>query len=229
MRWQAQACVGRHRYERGRGLPPGSPVPRSAGGQDLKKKTVTSRQLQAIKTKRRLFQSAVKLMDDYGYDNVTIEDISSKAGVSVGTFYHYYSAKSDVIVEIYAQIDDYFKTDVEPLLTHADAFDNIRVFLRHYAAFNAERGYGHIRLLFETHSRLFVDKSRHMYVLFRRIVEEGQSAGQITHRHSAEYIADYMLVLVRGVLYTWILNEGSYNIEACLLDYLDTLAPAFRA
>lgn len=34
-----------------------------------------------------------------GYDNITIEEISKKAGGSVGAFYHYFRSKNDIFLK----------------------------------------------------------------------------------------------------------------------------------
>jgi AcrR family transcriptional regulator len=185
--------------------------------------------LQAIKTKKRLFRSAVTLMDDFGYDNVTIEDISQKAGVSVGAFYHYYKSKTDILLELYVHIDDYFEMIVEPLVNGDDVFENIRVFLTHYADYNAEKGHSHVKLLFETHDRLFVDKSRYMYALFRRVIEQGKASGQLTQEYTVDEIEDSYFVFARGVIYDWILHESDYDLHSRMLKHIDLLEKSYRA
>jgi AcrR family transcriptional regulator len=188
---------------------------------------VTSRKIQALRTKKRLFDSAVVLMDDHGYDNVTIEDISNKAGVSVGAFYHYYNSKSDIIAELYVKIDEYFKAEVAPRLGD-DVSENIQTFLECYADYNSKQGYEHVRLLFETQTRLFVDKKRYMYVLFKQILERGRDAGQLTKRYSIEYIEDYLLVLARGVIFDWIIHEGIFDLKERTVSYVNMLELIFR-
>jgi AcrR family transcriptional regulator len=195
----------------------------------LKKKGVTDRKLQAKKTKRRIFHSALSLIDDHGYENVTIEDISVKAGVSVGAFYHYYNSKSDILVELYAEIDHYYEETVAPLLDSDDAFENIHLFMDHYAKYQIKRGLDHVQLLIGTQPTLFVDDSRYMYALFGDIIEQGQQNGVITKKSDAGQIRDYYFVLSRGVLLDWSLHDGSYDIRKRMTDYTDMLKPLFAA
>src|SRR5512146_3299116 len=51
-------------------------------------KSGNSRQEKAHETKNRIYTAAIELMDRKGFENVTVADISKKAGVSVGAFYH---------------------------------------------------------------------------------------------------------------------------------------------
>ena len=58
---------------------------------------MTSRQKQAMATKRKLFETAIELFAQKPYEQVTVQDICSAAGVSVGAYYHHFKSKSDII------------------------------------------------------------------------------------------------------------------------------------
>ena len=48
------------------------------------------------KTKRRIFNTAVKLFAEKGYDNTNIEEITAIAGVAKGSLYYHFSKKEDI-------------------------------------------------------------------------------------------------------------------------------------
>lgn len=48
------------------------------------------------KTKRRIFNSAIKLFSERGYDNSSVEDITAVAGVAKGSLYYHFSKKEDI-------------------------------------------------------------------------------------------------------------------------------------
>lgn len=48
------------------------------------------------KTKRRIFNTAVKIFSDKGYDNSSIEEITAVAGVAKGSLYYHFSKKEDI-------------------------------------------------------------------------------------------------------------------------------------
>jgi AcrR family transcriptional regulator len=60
-----------------------------------------SRKEKAILTKNKLFETAIGLIKENGYDSVTISQICEKAGVAKGTFYVHYKSKEDIIKESY--------------------------------------------------------------------------------------------------------------------------------
>lgn len=48
------------------------------------------------KTKRRIFNTAIKVFADKGYDNASIEEITAIAGVAKGSLYYHFSKKEDI-------------------------------------------------------------------------------------------------------------------------------------
>lgn len=47
-------------------------------------------------TKRRIFNTAIKIFSDKGYDNSSIEEITAVAGVAKGSLYYHFSKKEDI-------------------------------------------------------------------------------------------------------------------------------------
>jgi AcrR family transcriptional regulator len=189
---------------------------------------MTSRALQAKQTRAKLLRGAAKLFDQYGFDNVTVKDISKKAGVSVGAFYHYYDSKTEIYTELYRRIDVYFREEVAPLLTGEDVTEDILIFFRHYAKYNAERGFRHVRLLFETHSELFTDKTRYFHVLFRQLIERGRASGQLDGACEEGLIENCIMVMARGIVYDWILDRGAFDLKERMGEYMRILIGTFR-
>ena len=49
-------------------------------------------------TKSRIFEAAMELGAKIGYESLNINEICNAAGVSVGTFYHYFSSIDAVFI-----------------------------------------------------------------------------------------------------------------------------------
>ena len=180
----------------------------------------TSRQLQAQKTKRKIYNAAVDLFNKHGFDNTTIEDISRKAGVSVGAFYHYYPSKTDIYSELYKKIDEFFLETVEPQLTNDDFFKNILIYFKYYAEYQELRGTDAVKQLFNTLNALFLDKNRYMHLLLREIIRKGEEKNQLTEDMTADEIEEFLMVAARGIVYDWLLHEGDYDLEERMTKYI---------
>jgi AcrR family transcriptional regulator len=83
----------------------------------MKTNKITKRQVQAMETKKRIYDSAVELFQKYGFENVSVDDIVEKSGVAKGTFYVHFDSKDSLItseVAAYAkELDLDYKTYVE--------------------------------------------------------------------------------------------------------------------
>ena len=48
------------------------------------------------KTKRKIFETSMKLFADKGYDATSIEEITATVGVAKGTLYYHFSSKEEI-------------------------------------------------------------------------------------------------------------------------------------
>ena len=49
------------------------------------------------KKKRRIFNTAVKIFSEKGYDNASVEEITAVAGVAKGSLYYHFAKKEDIL------------------------------------------------------------------------------------------------------------------------------------
>lgn len=60
-----------------------------------------NRKEKAQLTKKKIFKVAVKLINEKGYDDVTVSEICKEAEVAKGTFYVHFNAKEDILKQTY--------------------------------------------------------------------------------------------------------------------------------
>ncbi|MCK4724588.1 MAG: helix-turn-helix transcriptional regulator, partial [Anaerolineales bacterium] len=58
------------------------------------------------RTRRALRQALLDLMDEKGYDEVTVEEITNRADIGRTTFYLHYRAKQDLLLEQFGELID---------------------------------------------------------------------------------------------------------------------------
>ena len=69
------------------------------------------------KTKRAIFQSAIKIFSTNGYDGATMDEISADAGVAKGTVYYYFKSKDEVFTYIITEGISLLRTQIEIIIT----------------------------------------------------------------------------------------------------------------
>jgi AcrR family transcriptional regulator len=59
---------------------------------------------QGLETRRRLYETAVRLIAERGWHETTLRDVASAAGVSVGLLYRYFPSKQAVVLALYDEL-----------------------------------------------------------------------------------------------------------------------------
>jgi AcrR family transcriptional regulator len=75
------------------------------------------KQARSKQTKEKIIQAAIHLFQERGYEKTTSNDIASAAGVSVGSFYVYFTDKRQLLLTIFDRLAD-------EMFIHA--FDSLR-------------------------------------------------------------------------------------------------------
>ena len=57
-------------------------------------------------TRRRLYETAVALIAERGYEATTLRDVARRAGVSAGLLYRYFPSKRSIVLALYDQLSD---------------------------------------------------------------------------------------------------------------------------
>jgi TetR/AcrR family fatty acid metabolism transcriptional regulator len=194
----------------------------------MAKKPITKRQEQALETKNRIYTAAIDLMDRDGFEKITIADISRKAGVSVGAFYHYFDSKNDILAEIFHQADEYFSTQVISGLKKKSVPEQIVEYFDHYAKFNVASGVEMTQQLFNPKIKFFIKDGRPMQTILQDLIRKGQGKKEIRAVADPEELARFLFVMARGVVFEWSLYDGSYDLEATMHQYIERLVSTLR-
>ncbi len=107
-------------------------------------------------TKATICNAAVELINMRGYNNVTVAAICEYAGVSNGSFFYFFRAKDDVLVEYVRSESDELESFFAEL-DKTDAVDTFRQVIKwqaHYYARKGEDVVGHL------HSHLILSKRK---------------------------------------------------------------------
>ncbi len=74
------------------------------------------KQARSKQTREKIIQAAMRLFEELGYEKTTSNEIAAAAGVSVGSFYVYFTDKRQVLLEVFDRVaDELFKNVFESL------------------------------------------------------------------------------------------------------------------
>jgi AcrR family transcriptional regulator len=92
----------------------------------------------AEETGLRIFEAALELFRDEGFDNATMRDIAKKAQVATGAAYYYYPSKDAIVMEFYERSCAAMQPQIGAAVEQAKGLENrlralIRVKLQYFA------------------------------------------------------------------------------------------------
>ncbi|MCH6265357.1 TetR/AcrR family transcriptional regulator [Neobacillus citreus] len=180
-------------------------------------KKMTSRQLKALETKKAIFESALKLFKEKGYDNVLIEDITSGAGTSKGSFYTYFKSKDEVFIEYYKNIDDLYEKfylEIKDKLPPQEKLIYVLTEgIKHLEKLGSE--VLTIVLLNQLSQKdtapFVVNEDRTINRIVKEIIEEGQEVNIFSSDMTSNELTFLVLQYYKGIFLDWCLLKGEFN------------------
>ncbi len=181
---------------------------------------MNKRQLQALETKKRILNVALELFQEKSFSNVTVDEIIEKAQTSKGAFYNHFKSKHDIFFEKFQEVDQYYVQKLEPEfhLFHS-AEEKLRwFFFKQMEYIEMNLGWDVIRTIYEHELNVeaesfFLIPDRPLYQILRKICDEGKRDGELRTDLSTDGMVDIFARTIRGILYDWGINKGSFSLQ----------------
>lgn len=190
----------------------------------------TSRAMRSEKTKNTIFEMAIKLFSEYGFDNVKIEDITRKANVSKGTFYTHFDTKESVLVAQFQMIDDNYIKIMEPLPPNMTAVEKLMTLLSAMSRYCSDVcGVGALKVVYINqispgkHAEILNDQARPLFKYLLQIAKQGLEFGEFQVEMSAYALAEVFGRNMRLCIYDWCLYDGKQALSAIVAEQFDLL------
>lgn len=182
-------------------------------------KNYKARHQRSATTIKKLKESAVKLINERGYNGVTIDDICEDCGYSKGAFYHHFRSKIDIVSALEADVNRRIEKALasskeKDILTKLETIFQIMVtgavetgleILRERCVYNLSGEYGT-----DLHNESIAVKSRN--IILEQLSEAVQE-GQLKAETPVEDIVDYIMSFFTGTLCEWPIFNGEYDIK----------------
>ena len=178
-----------------------------------------------------IIRAAAPLIADVPFEEISIEEICAEIGLSVGSFYHYFTSKSDLLIGLLWLIDGDMQERVFPLMTNYDELENLRIFAHGWAEHVAAHGIERSRLIsaIDPDCPDLAERERPSVKKLGEVISRGQLSGQITHRVEAQELVEDFLLMLRAVTMDWSRRGGRYDVVARMDRFAAVAVRAFRA
>ncbi|MGE5405045.1 MAG: TetR family transcriptional regulator [Candidatus Saccharibacteria bacterium] len=190
------------------------------GKRKVRAKGPTPRQLQALATRQKIFEAAVKLFASEGYENVTIDAICEEAGVSKGSYYNHFTSKEHIIIQQFINVDVFFRDASHLLDSSTSSFvDRIHAIADFASDSITAVGYDTARAVYSAlimpgkKTSFAVSENLAVFPVLVEVVRQGQGNGEVRQDIDAFDIALYIVGCYRGLVYDWCLEENAWSLK----------------
>lgn len=194
-------------------------------------RNITKRQQQAAESRKRILDSAMKLIHNKGFENVSILDICKSAKCSVGSFYHYFPSKDDLIMSAYKDADREAAEIIEQNSYEGDFREQILYIFTVQSEIACKMGVEFMTQIYKNQitidNHFLFDQTRTMPDHLCTIIEKAQADGLLTAEYSADFIVNELMKFSRGIFYDWCAHKGSYNHTESMIKSMNIFINAF--
>ena len=146
-------------------------------------------------TRGRIVSAAWQLFYEQGYENTTVEEIIETSQTSKGSFYHYFDGKDALLSTLSDLFDEKYEALQETMDPAMPAMDKL----------------------------LFLNSKRTYYRLLRKLIAQGQEAGELSDKRTVSDMVKLYALCERALMYDWCLCGGEYSLR----DYASQVLPTF--
>ena len=182
-------------------------------------KKISNRKQQALARREQIKNTAAALFDQYGFENVSVEEIARAAGCSVGNIYHYFKSKdelqihvTDHVDEIYTRMAEEYAADrersaMEKLLDFAGK--SLVISFREEVLY---KSFVHA-ISFPEKGMLRLKPERAWFRVLTAFIRRCKDEGSIPAGYPEEQILNSLIAIHRGMLIQYRIEEGAFPLE----------------
>lgn len=184
--------------------------------------------------KKKIIETAWKLFYEQGYESTTIEQIIGECKVSKGTFYHYFSAKTDLFSSLSDLFDEQYKIILKNLNPELHSFDKLIYMSKHLFKYIEDKvpvdilAYLYSSQVTQKGEKYLLNQNRYYYKALMLIIEEGQKKNQLRDERSSRELMKIYAMQERSILYDWCICEGNYPLASYGIELLSIFMQGFR-
>ena len=181
---------------------------------------LTERQKKALETRSKLLHKSLELFGKYGFEHVTIEQITKACDVSKGTFYTHFPSKYDVILEKFKEFDTFYDTvekEIDPTLSASEKILTIYneqmlyiinivgkdVLATVYTAAMTNQ-------VEEDH--YLISPQRKIFEILNNYIAEGVASGEFRQDVSIADMQSMIQRCMRANVYDWLIHNETFDL-----------------
>lgn len=179
----------------------------------------TPRQQKSMEIKDRILDAAVALVQEHGYQALTIKNICRQAEVSNGSFYHFFKTKDELMTYYLVKgRQSFLESNQQP---NGDIRRMVTEIYLSYVDYCEQTGLEFIANYYSTQNQAlnnyasFAKGSENVssYDDVVALMQKAQADGWVTTSYSPECMADEVCMIIKGIIFNWCVTEGRIGMR----------------
>ncbi len=185
-------------------------------------------------SKENIIESTIAIIKEQGSEAVTVRNVCAKAELSIGTFYHYFRDKDDLLMYFLSEIQ--FE-NCELTVDLSKISDRICELYMKLINRYMELGLDFMKSFYSTGNRSLsaymgeIDGSFAPGTVMARSEKEltdAKNKGYIKKNADIHMLCTDICTIVKGCVFEWCLNDGKTDIEPALYRIVDNYLSVFH-
>ncbi len=176
-----------------------------------------------------LFETALKLFREQGYEATTVQQITSRAGIAKGTFFNYFSSKDQVLAEWHGGV-----TDEALGAVTGRSYDGAKEAVMALMDALADKGQGQAELLLMTARNVVASDTlsveeqsldAQLLEFIRQQIKHGARRGEFGDGFDQELLATMIITTLTGTTHEWVVSRQGFDLKVALRQRIAFLFP----
>lgn len=180
---------------------------------------MTKRKHQALKTKSLILEASIRLINEFGYENVSIDRICEACGISKGAFYYHFSSKLDIISEVEARVNETIEGSLEAC-NDEDIEERILIFLNSMIDAVEKTGLEltRQRSKFVLGGEYINNRSQTSYGvrstnMMKELLQSAVSKGELKRETPVDLLVEQLMTVNCGLISNWCIFNGEFSLS----------------
>lgn len=183
---------------------------------------LTNRQKRALETREKLLKTSLDLFNKYGYEHVSVEQITKACNVSKGTFYTHFPSKYDVILEKFKELDHFYSTVEKNIDGKLPASEKILLVYKEQMKYLTNVvGKDLLRTVYTAamtnqvqQDHYLINPQRKIFQIMNTYIEEGIQQGEFRQDLAIPNIQTIIQRCMRANVYDWLIHSEDFDLAS---------------
>ena len=175
-------------------------------------------------TRKKILDSSIRIINEKGFNNTTLNDMCRSSGVAIGTFYHYFSSTQDILVEI-LRIEGEEMSQFSESLEASSAVEALESMLVYQLDYFEKKGKEIVAHIYTMEISAHHGGAQLLRVLplmdiITDIIRKAQTSKELREDLDLQQCAMLFLSLIFSYSLVWLSSEEHRTLKEIALDHL---------